>query len=343
MLIIEADNVNDAYPKGLTLINNLGFLTPSRGGQVLRLPGPVVTEYMHPQERVLFDERRDANPFFHLFEAIWMLGGRNDVKFPATFAKHIATFSDDGETLNGAYGHRWREHFGVDQINLAIAQLVKDPLDRRVVIGMWDPYIDQTIAEAGGKDVPCNTHVYFATNVVGELDMTVCNRSNDMVWGAYGANMVHMSILQEYVALCVGLPLGVYYQMSNNLHVYERHFDLVKAASTDLVGHDPYQGYGEVAVSPEPLFDRVGGETKFQFDRDVLSFLDDPGQLGNNYLTGFFKDTIDPMYKSWQLHKSGLHTSAMEKIEQVESSDWRLAGKLWLARRPPKVKTLSAL
>ena len=34
-----------------------------------------------------------------------------------------------------------------------------------------------------------------------KLCMTVCNRSNDMLWGAYGANVVHMSMLQEFVAL----------------------------------------------------------------------------------------------------------------------------------------------
>ena len=52
--------------------------------------------------------------------------------------------------------------------------------------------------------------------------MSIVNRSNDMIWGAYGANAVHMSMLLEYMAAMTGFQVGIYYQISNNLHAYKK-------------------------------------------------------------------------------------------------------------------------
>lgn len=330
MLVIKADNVTHAYNQGRVLIKDQGRLAESRNGKVLKFPYPVATAYTYPQERVLFDPVRDANPFLHLFEAIWMLAGRNDVDWIGQFASQMYAYSDDGKTLHGAYGHRWRQHFGVDQINQAIFDLYADKGTRRVVVGMWDPYIDGKVAQVGGKDVPCNTQIYFNVRPDGELDMTVSNRSNDMIWGAYGANAVHMSILHEYVALSAGLPMGAYYQFSNDLHVYEKHFNLLDLPAAP----DFYAEFSHRSKQPfEPLF--IFGQ-KEVFDKDVEDFVADPwGQV--NYRTEFFRTTVGPMARAWKLHKAKFHTSAVDVAGQIEAEDWRKAATEWIARRPPKV------
>jgi len=101
-------------------------------------PEPVTTTYLRPTERVLFHAGRDANPIFHLMEAIWMLAGRNDVAFLEQFNRTIGQYSDNGEVFNAAYGHRWRKHFGHDQLIEVINLLRKDPKSRQAVIQMWD-------------------------------------------------------------------------------------------------------------------------------------------------------------------------------------------------------------
>lgn len=333
MYLIEATNVNDAYDQARALILTDGVESDSRNGKVLKFPEPVVTQYVYPQERVLFNPDRDANPFMHLFESIWMLAGSNDVKWIGQFAKQMFEYSDDGETLHGAYGHRWRKHFGTDQVDQAIFDLFADKTTRRVVIGMWDPYIDGKVAQAGGKDVPCNTQVMFNVRPNGTLDMTVTNRSNDMIWGAYGANVVHMSVLHEYVAISAGLPMGTYYQISNDLHVYEKHFPLLGLPNRD----DPYcelpSGGGELGQFFEPL---MAFGQKPAFDQDVKDFVADPwGQIV--YSTDFFTKTIGPMARAWKLHKANFHASALEVADQIEAPDWRLACKDWLHRRPAKI------
>ncbi len=343
MYHIEAVNLTDAYYQGLALIDKEGFLGESRNGKTLMLPRPVVTSYAYPKEHVLFDAARDANPFFHMFEAMWMLGGSNDVAFVGQFAKQMYEYSDDGKTLHGAYGHRWRNHFKVDQLDLAIFELTKNPLGRRIVIGMWDPYIDPLVAEAGGKDVPCNTQVMFRVRPSGELDMTVTNRSNDMIWGAYGANAVHMSLLFEYVVLATGLPMGTYYQFSNDMHVYEHHFALVKGSTVDKSNPYEQDDEGYTALDFMPLWSPLGPqpETKAMFDSDVKTFLADPFSKKNDYKTQWFSLTVERMAAAWKLKKAGFYASALDVAGQIEAEDWRLACEQWLQRRPPKVIQLS--
>ena len=90
-------------------LESCGIWQESRSGKVIEYPEPVMTTYKRPEERVLFYPSRDANPFFHLFEALWMLAGKNDLEYVSRFNSRMKDFSDDGKILNGAYGHRWRE------------------------------------------------------------------------------------------------------------------------------------------------------------------------------------------------------------------------------------------
>jgi len=217
--VLEVRNVHAALPQGLDLIAKHSVSRDSRFGKVLVLPWPVATVYSHPLERVIFWEERDANPFFHLYEALWMLAGRNDVEPLLRYVKTFNQFSDDGETIHDAYGHRWRKRFhGVDQIREIVYALKQNRDDRRCVLQMWSPESDLGRV---GKAFPCNLTATFQVGVQGKLDMTVFCRSNDMILGAYGANAFHFSMLLEYMAARIGVEPGVYTQISTNMHIYD--------------------------------------------------------------------------------------------------------------------------
>lgn len=223
---IQVFNVNDALCFGVSAILRSGIPVESRNGRALMVPNPVTTTYVAPCERVLFSPERDANPFFHLMESMWMLAGRNDVAFPSYYSKQLASYSVDGKTLHGAYGYRWRKHFGYDQIEQAIADLRASPNSRQVIVQMWDATVDGRTTPENAKDRPCNDIIKFQaipTEVPGHyrLNMSVFCRSNDAVWGCYGANAVHFSILLEYVAHAAGMEVGSYFQISDNLHIYD--------------------------------------------------------------------------------------------------------------------------
>jgi hypothetical protein len=73
---INGKNVNELWARGLHTLKTFGIESDSRAGRVLVMQTPVTSVYRNPCERVLMDPLRDANPFFHLMESLWMLAGR---------------------------------------------------------------------------------------------------------------------------------------------------------------------------------------------------------------------------------------------------------------------------
>jgi hypothetical protein len=346
MLFIDARNVNYAISQGVTLIHQLGVPEPSRAGDVLRMPAPVATIYTNPNERVLFHPWRDANPFFHLVEAIWMLAGRDDLKQLTPYVKRMELFSDDGGvTQPAAYGARWRNHrfegLGwTDQLNWAVKRLRDNPNDRRVVIQMWDPFTDVAATNRDSKDVPCNlTALPWVGN--GKLHLTVFNRSNDMIWGAYGANAVHFSVMLEYLACRLGLEVGTYTQISNNFHAYVENAGDPLACWTNWPGGvDPY-AYG--TVKPMGLFE---GFQEHSSDAVRERILQDDLKVFFTYgwqdsatkaRWPFLSKVVVPMaaaHQHWKTKRGrDRYEGALEILDQVQASDWRLAAKEWIMRR----------
>lgn len=330
MIVINARNVNGAYAQGMTMLRNHGVLRTSRVGDVLEMESPVTTVYTRPLERVLFCQKRDANPFFHVAEAMWMLAGRNDVEYVAHYAKRMMEYSDDGMTIHGAYGSRWRNYMGQDaqghfyfwdQLPQTVRALQKSPGDRRCVVAMWDPNRD---FQREGRDFPCNTHIYFKRKENGQLDMTVCNRSNDIIWGAYGANVVHMSFLHQYMAEMIGCPVGIYRQVSDSFHAYVNVFNEIIDAA--VLHRDMYPRLERDGFDPRPL---VTNATRF--DSEVRWAVENKFSkvTANRWLLNVF----EPMMQAWEAYKNGHLAHAAAVLENVAAVDWRIAGKRWMQKR----------
>jgi len=299
MVELVVRNVQEAYVRGLARLRQHGRWEDSRNGRALVLPEAMMTTYERPLERVLLDPGRDANPFFHLLESLWMLAGSRDVASLEPFNSGLKTYSDDGVTYHGAYGYRWRRHFisfdpiaeeprQIDQLATAIELLRANPADRRVVISMWDPEAD---LGQEGRDFPCNTHLYFRVRDVAYrdppvtdqnsamheeriargdnliLDMAVLCRSNDAIWGAYGANAVHFSVLLEFVAAACGFRVGRLTQLSWNFHAYEATLEKVGEALWPVTDTDQSGRYSY--VRSVPLGRRVTEVSDHYTARDV--------------------------------------------------------------------------
>lgn len=331
MIVIHARNVQSALPEALHRLRLQGVERDTRNGPVRMFPTPVTTVYEQPCERVLFWPQRDANPFFHLYESLWMLAGRNDVESVANFVQNMRNFSDDGKTFHGAYGHRWRVHFNIDQLHAIMLILKNNKNDRRCVLQMWDARTDLA---REGKDFPCNLSAVFQVNHNGQLDMTVYNRSNDIIWGAYGANAVHFSYLQEYVARFVGVPVGRYYQVSANFHAYKDKLEQVEQLADQAA--QPYEPvadpYAIGAVEPFPLMQIPVNE----WENDLLMFLSRGPVLGLR--DPFFRKVASPMVQAHQLFKQRQRgaerfQAALEMTNKIAATDWKLACRQWLERR----------
>jgi hypothetical protein len=320
---INVRGVNAAFEEGFWHLKTCGILEESRNGQVWVAPDPVVTTYRRPMERVLFSPQRDANCTFHLMEALWMLAGEQKVDWLLQFNREFFNYAESDGVMHGAYGYRWRKHFGGDQLINVIDKLAADPNTRQAVVSMWSPEDDLV---GDWKDRPCNTHIYFDLRD-GVLNMTVCCRSNDMLWGAYGSNMVHFSMLQELIARALNTLPGVYRQFSNNFHVYPAapnvsEFLLYPPAS------DSFDYYALPGVEILPMLRE--DETYDQFIMDCEALV----QGKNSFYTRFVHEVAYPMMQTYLARKYG--EPYMHHLESMATCDWKVALVEWIERRDTK-------
>jgi thymidylate synthase len=342
-------NVNEAL---VTFISEAAQATPSqwrvispRGLETIEHRGTWITEYLCPRERVLFSPARDANPFFHLMESLWILAGRQDVEFLSKFNSNIASFSDDGVTFHAPYGHRLRRHFTrvsfeqpgtqgaepiphyerVDQIAETITLLTAEADTRRAVMAIWDPVADCNMES---KDIPCNDLIMFKIRDE-RLDMTVSCRSNDAVWGAFGANAVQFSMLQEFIAAACGVQVGVYVQISDSMHVYTDNPAWQRLLiSNHLPQHDPYSSN---AIVNFPLLNR-GVDNWQDWLRCCEQFVANQRRLGPT--CNFFTHVAAPVRDAWNAYKDNRPTTALEiLLHDCAALDWRRACMEWIQRR----------
>lgn len=285
----------------------------SRNGKVRRMYDPVLCAYSEPWNRVLFSPVRDANPFFHLAECYWMLEGCNDVKTLQHYNSRMADFSDNGRTFHGAYGHRWRHHWKIDQLSRLCTHLRRDPDSRRAVLQMWDPDTDLC---SDSKDLPCNLCVIFETtpHPGAKLNMTVVNRSNDMVWGMLGANFVHFTFLQEVMAFELGIDPGQYCHFTTNLHVYEHHFNLLEQVMEEEKQLSPGS-----SLLPEARC----------IDHGIFDWK----------TSKFFNNVYMLMMEAWESHKRRDYPEALSILSSVQCPQWRAASVAWMQRRAQKWST----
>tara|TARA_Y100001963_G_scaffold56581_1_gene79086 strand:- start:1038 stop:1808 length:771 start_codon:yes stop_codon:yes gene_type:complete len=254
-------------------------------------------------------------------ESFWMLAGKNDVDWISKYNGRINNYSDDGVTFHGAYGYRWKHWFGFDQLEVAIQRLLSYENDRRTVVGMWDPAKDFSTGN-DGKDYPCNTQIMFWVRD-DTLNMTVCNRSNDMIWGAYGANAVHMSVLLEYMAARIDCAVGKYYQFSNNLHAYKDTLEKVINIQPD---YDPYLHLGDNGhYNPKPLVDEPAC-----FDKELMCWMNNESC---SFTNSYFEEVLIPMDFSWNAWKAKNIDEAVRHAENIQELAWRKACVEWLMRR----------
>lgn len=332
MKTIFAEDIDEAYYEGMSMLLEDGVWEDSQRGRVLVMPEPVTTVYTRPNRRVLFNQKRDANPFFHLVEAVWMLAGERNATFLDRYVKDFSVrFGETGGDIHGAYGYRWRNHFDEDQIPVVGKMLFESPRTRRAVLTMWDPNFDLDVDK---NDIPCNTQIFFRVKedqlidtdgMRGPvLDMLVTNRSNDTIWGAYGANAVHMSVLHEVMAGLAGVDLGTYHQMSFNFHAYE-------PVLAKMAPFEPTAYVGE----PSPIIRATSPSGRRSEASDLLAACKTVINTEGQEETGVYwlDNTVRPMMMAHRLWKEKDRSGAINELEKVQSTDWRAAAKAWFERR----------
>lgn len=229
MKVYQNNRCNQLYVQALKDCLSVSSSTPSRVGNVYDL-GPAAFEFEPGKLNLITLKNRALNPFFAIAEAAWVIGGHNELDILSYYLKKYDAFSDDGMTLNGAYGFRLRSCFGYDQLEFAIQELKNSPGSRRCVLNM---YSSDDLRNSTSKDIPCNTSIMLKIRR-GALDLTVINRSNDVHWGI-PYNIFVFQVLHCYLARKIGVELGLQRHFTDSLHLYEHYINEVTEILDDVV------------------------------------------------------------------------------------------------------------
>lgn len=189
-------------------------------------------------DRLPYVPHREFSITYCIAEMLWYLSGNNSTEWISNYASFWRSISDDGLTANSAYGSRiFKQHkyqcFGSEpssdwnQWDYVKDELRRDPDSRRAVIHIRMPQ-DSYMAS---KDVPCTLSLqFFIRN--DELHQVVSMRSSDLILGiAY--DVPAFTLMQELLALELGVRPGSYTHISNSLHIYERHYGMVEKIIND--------------------------------------------------------------------------------------------------------------
>ena len=228
-VIFSGSNPSNMYLEALMKLVNEGDELAPKGKRIKELR-PVILAFEAPERRVTFLKKRIINPFFQLAESWWIATGGTDAEWLSEYNKSILNFSDDGKFFNAPYGERLRAwgkndargyvYNPIDQLKDCYEKLLADNDTRQAVAFIGDPRFDNSsYTLAGGKDIACNINIKFKIRN-GKLDITVDNRSNDLHWGTFGANLCQFSTIQSMMAAWLGIPVGTYYQITDSLHIY---------------------------------------------------------------------------------------------------------------------------
>lgn len=346
--IFEGSHPNQMYKEVTEYILEHGEDIAPRGMPTKEVQ-PASNEWTRPDRMVITTPGRKSNPFFTLFEALWIAGGRGDSKSVCFYNKQLAQFLDDGYIdFHAPYGRRirnWGKHKissecftdrmtlstsftgtatkdvelvyngdGVyhDQFKDCYELLKRDPDTRQAVISLWIPAFDHSGIKT--NDRPCNDMVMFKVRN-GALNMSVINRSNDLHWGLYSTNIMQFSVMQRIMASCLGVKLGRYYHHSDSLHIYHERDDI-----SERVLKTPYEFDVYDYVEPYDLCFEWGSLN--EFDADLWEFFEVERQLRENNehrleiyesLCNFLKGALCICY-AYMLHKNKEYGASLDTL-----------------------------
>jgi thymidylate synthase len=253
----------------MTLHDDFDYESAPRGKPIKELVAASFT-LENPRNRLIESPARKVNYGFAVGELCWYLRGDYDLETMLYYNKRMVQFSDDGERINSAYGHRlfknrWHYDSPKDdrsQWDNIVDELKRDPDSRRAVMHINEPRDLWWAVDRGSKDVPCTMSLQLLIRD-RKLHMHVLMRSNDVVWGL-PYDVFSFTCLQEsflYKLQAAGVPvddLGTYNHTAGSLHVYDTHFTMAEEVSKepdlDLPPMKPFtlDGMERIAEVVEP-------------------------------------------------------------------------------------------
>jgi len=176
------------------------------------------------------------------WELFWFLRGDTNIKYLNDHKVRIwDEWADPDGNLGPVYGAQWRSwpicypvdpevevgdrtyyETCVDQLQVIVDTLRKNPNDRRMIVSAWNVGdIDKM------KLPPCHLLFQFYVREGQFLDCQLYQRSCDMFLGV-PFNIASYSLLVHIIARIVGLKPGRFIWVGGDCHIYENHVGVVE-------------------------------------------------------------------------------------------------------------------
>ena len=214
MEFVKGNTLTEVWESWYNKLSTQGKDDSSRDGAVCGEFLNAVTILKDPTQNILKSDIRKLPMRYAVGELLWYLSGNNKLDAIKKYSKAWESLSDDGETVNSAYGYRIFEKFGFDQWEYVKDKLRQDPNSRQAVIHIKDPDYHPT------KDLPCTVCLqYFIRD--NKLHATTYMRSND-IWLGFPYDVFSFTCLQILMAFKLGYEIGEYTHIAGSLHLYSR-------------------------------------------------------------------------------------------------------------------------
>ena len=180
-------------------------------------------------------EARGFNWKYLAGEMAWYLKKDRDVDYIGQFSGFWSNITNPyTNEINSNYGSLV---FNKEQFGWAVDSLLKDKNSRQAIMFFNQPKFQFE----GNKDFVCTMYAnFFIRN--NKLNMKIQMRSNDIFYGltfdAPFFSFLHQSVYLILKDQYPDLELGIYHHFADNIHFYERHFELAQQIKTNRMSSE---------------------------------------------------------------------------------------------------------
>lgn len=242
------DNFSQVFKKIITDIKTNGKVSKPRDLEVSEL---MYSGYeIDPTQPIANFSNREFNWKYFAGELVWYLNKDTNIDYINQFSSFWKGITNPGTNeINSNYGALL---FG-EQLQWVVDSLKADKNTRQAIAFLNQPKYQFK----DNKDFVCTMYLNFSIRE-DKLDMKVQMRSNDIFYGltfdAPFFALVHQHVYLWLKSTYPELSLGTYYHFADNIHFYERHYELA-----DKIVYEPIRETQYKMELKEPLFNIKDG------------------------------------------------------------------------------------